>query len=610
MQTSKTTTSKTNYKTTTNAANIQPISGYRNVVITRTGPAISTAGNQNASSIRTIEMKKSYGVSATPGATSNIVHSGVNNLMNGREKEKNELQELNDRFANYIDKVRSLEDENKRLTDELNDLKDQWGKETARIKALYDSDMSQLRRSLDQAEASKAQLEMKINTLEDLIQEAHVELNDATQLHTADKETIDKMTSTLSDYEHEIGNLRKRLSSLEEEKIRDNKEIIRLKEDINQLKKDLDKETLEHITAHNEVQSLLDQIEFLKKIFESEIRELAALVYKDSSETKDFWRNEMAQALRDIQSEYDKKMEALHFDMEAQYTLKIQEVRTNQSKENVETVQLREENTRLKDQLADMRNRLPELEARNNELERLLELLRREIEEKNRDFDMEKANLRKELMNRQSELESILIELQILLDAKLSLELEIIAYRKMLEGEEYRVNRKSNSTFNQTGRNIDSMDHITRSTISQQQAVPSTKTQVTSIVKGEMSAKTSFQRTAKGNVTIQECSADGKFIILENTGSQDEDISGYILSRNTDNGRIIVKHVISPKSILEPTGKNRYYKIWARGNKPQGSNDAECSESNWGYGAHIVTTLQNSKGEEKATHTQRTVYQL
>ena len=51
---------------------------------------------------------------------------------------------------------------------------------------------------------------------------------------------------------------------------------------------------------------------------------------------------------------------------------------------------------------------------------------------------MEKANLKKELLNRQSELEGILVELQILLDAKLSLELEIVAYRKMLEGEEYR----------------------------------------------------------------------------------------------------------------------------------------------------------------------------
>ena len=38
------------------------------------------------------------------------------------------------------------------------------------------------------------------------------------------------------------------------------------------------------------------------------------------------------------------------------------------------------------------------------------------------------------------------------------------------------------------------------------------------VVKGEMSAKTTYQRSAKGPVSIAECAADGKFIALENTG--------------------------------------------------------------------------------------------
>jgi len=39
-----------------------------------------------------------------------------------------------------------------------------------------------------------------------------------------------------------------------------------------------------------------------------------------------------------------------------------------------------------------------------------------------------------------------------------------------------------------------------------------------STAKGEMSAKTTYQRSAKGPVTIPECTADGKCLILENTG--------------------------------------------------------------------------------------------
>lgn len=41
---------------------------------------------------------------------------------------------------------------------------------------------------------------------------------------------------------------------------------------------------------------------------------------------------------------------------------------------------------------------------------------------------------------------------------------------------------------------------------------------VSQVVKGEMSAKTTYQKSAKGPVLIGECSADGKYIMIENSG--------------------------------------------------------------------------------------------
>jgi len=41
---------------------------------------------------------------------------------------------------------------------------------------------------------------------------------------------------------------------------------------------------------------------------------------------------------------------------------------------------------------------------------------------------------------------------------------------------------------------------------------------VSQVVKGEMSAKTTYQKSAKGPVSISECSPDGKYIMLENSG--------------------------------------------------------------------------------------------
>lgn len=62
----------------------------------------------------------------------------------------------------------------------------------------------------------------------------------------------------------------------------------------------------------------------------------------------------------------------------------------------------------------------------------------REMEQKDHEHAMEINSLKEEMNKLRAELEAMLIELQTLMDAKLSLELEIAAYRKLLEGEETR----------------------------------------------------------------------------------------------------------------------------------------------------------------------------
>jgi len=54
------------------------------------------------------------------------------------------------------------------------------------------------------------------------------------------------------------------------------------------------------------------------------LKELAALAYRDTTnENREFWSNEMGQALRDIQQLYDEKLEATRNDVETYYNLKV-----------------------------------------------------------------------------------------------------------------------------------------------------------------------------------------------------------------------------------------------------------------------------------------------
>ncbi len=80
-------------------------------------------------------------------------------------------------------------------------------------------------------------------------------------------------------------------------------------------------------------------------------------------------------------------------------------------------------------------------------------------------------------------------------------------------------------------------------------------TETMRVVKGETATRTSFQRSAKGNVSIQETNADGKFIVLENTHrSKEEPLSEWKLKRKIDGKREIVYTL--PKDYVLKPGKS------------------------------------------------------
>jgi len=76
--------------------------------------------------------------------------------------------------------------------------------------------------------------------------------------------------------------------------------------------------------------------------------------------------------------------------------------------------------------------------VQNAQLLRELEQLRREKEDRERELEDENTELKGELAKLRAEMDAVLKELQTIVDSKLGLELEIAAYRKLLEGEETR----------------------------------------------------------------------------------------------------------------------------------------------------------------------------
>lgn len=69
---------------------------------------------------------------------------------------------------------------------------------------------------------------------------------------------------------------------------------------------------------------------------------------------------------------------------------------------------------------------------------RELDELRRHNQDRERELEAENNSYKIEITKLRAELDAILKELENIIDTKLGLELEIAAYRKLLEGEENR----------------------------------------------------------------------------------------------------------------------------------------------------------------------------
>ena len=139
----------------------------RHLVINRT----MTSGPASRSSY-SLERSSHYGSLGAPsGAYAAVTSTGVLAVKSSREREKKDMQDLNERFASYIEKVRFLEAQNRRLADELEKLKSKWGKETTQIKAMYQAELDEARRLLDDAEKEKARLEIRVASLEEQLEE-------------------------------------------------------------------------------------------------------------------------------------------------------------------------------------------------------------------------------------------------------------------------------------------------------------------------------------------------------------------------------------------------------------------------------------------------------
>ncbi|XP_053718577.1 desmin b [Synchiropus splendidus] len=318
-----------------------------------------------------------------------------------RTNEKAELQHLNDRFASYIEKVRFLEQQNQALTVEVERLR---GREPTRIADIYEEEMSELRRQIEMLTNQRSRFEVERDNLAD---------------------DLDKMKLRLQE------------EMLQREEAESNLAAFRA---------DVDAATLARLDLERRIETLQEEIAFLKKIHEEEIRELQAQMQETQVQIQmDLSKPDLTAALRDIRAQYEGIAAKNIADAEDWYKSKVSDLNQVVSQNNEALKQARQDTMEFRHQIQSYTCEIDALKGTNESLLRQM----RDMEDRHGreagSFQDTIARLEAEIANMKDEMARHLREYQDLLNVKMALDVEIATYRKLLEGEESRISLPAHS---------------------------------------------------------------------------------------------------------------------------------------------------------------------
>ncbi|XP_021045210.1 keratin, type II cytoskeletal 6A-like [Mus pahari] len=323
------------------------------------------------------------------------------NIQRVRTEEREQIKTLNNKFASFIDKVQFLEQQNKVLNTKWALLQEQGSKiQKHNLEPMFERYIRSLRRRMHNITGERGRLDSELSIMQDTVEDYK------------------------SKYEDEIN----RRTKAENEFV--------------MLKKDVDAAYMNKVELQSKVDSLANEINFLRAIYEAELTQVQTDV-SDTSVVLSMDNNrslDLDSIIDEVKAKYEDIAQRSWAEAESWYQTKYEELQVTAGRHGDDLRNTKKEIAKINHMIQRLRSEIDHVKKQCANQQAAIADAKQRGKMAHKDARGKLEAMKDALQNAKEDKFKLLTYYQDIANINLELDMEIAAYRALLEVEEYRFN--------------------------------------------------------------------------------------------------------------------------------------------------------------------------